>query len=71
MERKIGRLEVDFSDKGWPHWTQLRVNGENLTILNHEEARDLHYMMSRVVAKLDEVETVDLERVQRNKAQGL
>ena len=54
MKRTIGDITVYTQEDGWPHWTQITFRGGLQTdVLSHEEVRDLHYALTRVVALLD------------------
>jgi hypothetical protein len=50
--KHIGQMTVTVDSAGWPYWTRL-VTHEGTITLDHEEARDLHYAMQRIVAFLD------------------
>ena len=67
MRRKIGgRIEVNFSEDGWPHWTTIRIDGEQVLSLDHEDARDLAHALNRIVAKLNEADALDVERQKKH-----
>jgi len=71
MKWKIGEsLEVEASDHGWPFWTRIHFNGDEVLTLNHDEAKSLADVMHRVAQRLDAEDAIDLERKIRNVAQN-
>lgn len=71
MKWKIGEsLEVEVSDYGWPFWTRIFFNDDQVLALNHDEAKSLADVMHRVAQRLDAEDAIDLERKIRNVAQN-
>jgi len=59
--KTISGVCVRVDQCGWPRWT--RFDGERVNwILNEEEARDLHYALSRIVEFLDDAKRSDVQR---------
>jgi hypothetical protein len=60
-EKTIGgaiTVSVDYS--GYPRWTRIKDDRGNwVATLNEEEAHDLHYAMTRIVAFLEDARQVD------------
>lgn len=55
INKKVGRLKVNFYDKGWPRWTHFEFDDRELTCvgLDEEEVRELHFHLGRIIAQLD------------------
>ena len=51
--KTIGGLTVSVATEAYPHWTRIADRGTVVIALGHEEARDLHYALTRVIAFLD------------------
>jgi hypothetical protein len=62
--KNIGDVTVSVDYNGWPRWTRLNIrNGERgAFIFNEEQARDLHYALTRVVEFLDDMKHLDRKR---------
>lgn len=67
-EAKItDRLLVAVAEAGRPLWTRIEVNpGDSqrraVALLNEEQARELHFRLSRIVAFLDKEDEDDAVR---------
>lgn len=54
-KKTVAGVDVAVDREGWPHWTRLSRGSVTWTF-SHEEARDLHYALTRIVAFLDDME---------------
>jgi hypothetical protein len=63
-EKAIGAFSISVDSQGWPRWTRIRnrANDQWFMVLNEEEARDLHYALTRIVDFLDDAKRTDISR---------
>jgi hypothetical protein len=59
--KSIGDMSISVDMNGYPRWTRINVtNGERGSfIFDEEQAHDLHYALSRIVAFLDDAKKTD------------
>ena len=47
IKTNAGKFELETSEGGYPHWTNLSHGGETIVRLHHTELADLEYAVKR------------------------
>jgi hypothetical protein len=59
-DKTISNLNISVDFNGWPRWTRITATDRLwVAVLNEEEARDLHYALTRIIAFLEDAKQTD------------
>ena len=60
QKQKIDNLAISIDFQGWPRCTRIDADdGKWVAVLDEENARQLHYALTRIVAFLEDAKITD------------